>query len=73
MITLSVVDNSLLVYTADNTLSHYLIVPTPDTIELHHCGSISFDGIIVAPSIVRGLSWMIPKTHKCEEEVLISP
>jgi hypothetical protein len=54
----------LLVYTADNTLFHYLIVPTTDTIKLHLCGSITFDGIIAAPSAVRLLSWMIPSAQK---------
>ncbi|KAL6299040.1 RIC1-domain-containing protein [Sparassis latifolia] len=64
VVILSLVDNSLLVYTADNTLYHYLVVPTADTIKLHLCGSITFRGIIVAPSAVRMLSWMIPTAQK---------
>ncbi|RDB29503.1 RAB6A-GEF complex partner protein 1 [Hypsizygus marmoreus] len=64
VIILSLVDNSLLVYTADNTLFHYLIVPTAETIKLHLCGSITFNGIISAPSAVRMLSWMIPSAQK---------
>ncbi|THH11772.1 hypothetical protein EW145_g440 [Phellinidium pouzarii] len=64
VVTLSLVDNSLLVYTTDNILSHYLIVPTTETIQLHFCGSISFDGVIATPSAVRGLSWMIPNAQK---------
>ncbi|KAJ7293159.1 RIC1-domain-containing protein [Mycena rebaudengoi] len=64
VVILSLVDNSLLVYTADNTLYHYLIVPTTDTIKLHLCGSITFNGIIAAPSAVRMLSWMIPSAQK---------
>ncbi|KAH7883853.1 RIC1-domain-containing protein [Phlebopus sp. FC_14] len=64
VIVLSLVDNSLLVYTADNMLSHYLIIPTTDSIKLHLCGSISFDGIIAVPSAVRVLSWMIPTAQK---------
>jgi len=64
VVILSLVDNSLLVYTADNMLSHYLIVPTADTIKLHLCGSITFDGIIASPSAVRALSWMIPNAQK---------
>ena len=64
VIILSIVDNSLLVYTADNTLLHYLIVPTTDSIKLHLCGSISFTGIIAAPKAVRMLSWMIPGAQK---------
>ncbi|KAJ7462790.1 RIC1-domain-containing protein [Mycena galericulata] len=64
VVILSLVDNSLLVYTADNTLFHYLIVPTADTITLHLCGSITFNGIIAAPNAVRMLSWMIPSAQK---------
>ncbi|KAI0080014.1 RIC1-domain-containing protein [Panus rudis PR-1116 ss-1] len=64
VVILSLVDNSLLVYTADNTLHHYLIIPTADTIRLHLCGSISFDGVIAAPTAVRVLSWMIPAAQK---------
>ncbi|PPQ67413.1 hypothetical protein CVT25_005992 [Psilocybe cyanescens] len=64
VVILSIVDNSLLVYTADNTLYHYLIVPTADSIKLHLCGSITFTGIISAPGAVRMLSWMIPSIQK---------
>lgn len=61
---MSLLDNSLLVYTADNTLYHFLILPTRDTIKLHVCGSISFAGIVPVPSRVRALSWLIPLAQK---------
>ncbi|KAJ3718412.1 RIC1-domain-containing protein [Lentinula raphanica] len=64
IIILSLVDNSLLVYCADNTLFHFLIIPTADTIKLHLCGSITFNGVIATPSAVRMLSWMIPSAQK---------
>ncbi|KAJ3804988.1 RIC1-domain-containing protein [Lentinula aff. lateritia] len=64
VIILSLVDNSLLVYCADNTLFHFLIIPTADTIKLHLCGSITFNGVIATPSAVRMLSWMIPSAQK---------
>ncbi|EKM83606.1 hypothetical protein AGABI1DRAFT_123933 [Agaricus bisporus var. burnettii JB137-S8] len=64
VVILSLVDNSLLVYTLDNTLYHYLVVPTTDTIKLHLCGSITFSGIIAVPGAVRMLSWMIPTAQK---------
>jgi hypothetical protein len=64
VVILSIVDNSLLVFTADNTLYHYLIVPTVDSIKLHLCGSIAFTGVISAPGAVRMLSWMIPSVQK---------
>ena len=65
VVILSLVDNSLLVYTADNTLYHYLIKPVEDTIELLACGSINFDGVVLLPPAVRVLSWMIPSAQKC--------
>ncbi|KAF9066084.1 RIC1-domain-containing protein [Rhodocollybia butyracea] len=64
VIILSLVDNSLLVYCADNTLLHFLIIPTAETIKLHLCGSITFNGVIAMPSAVRMLSWMIPSAQK---------
>ena len=64
VVILSLVDNSLLVYTTDNTLFHYLVVPTADTIKLHLAGSISFRGVIANPNAVRVLSWMIPTGQK---------
>ena len=64
VVILSLVDNSLLVYTADNTLLHYLVVPTAETIKLHFAGSISFHGVIANPNVVRALSWMIPAAQK---------
>ncbi|KAL4069425.1 RIC1-domain-containing protein [Scleroderma citrinum] len=64
VVILSLVDNSLLVYTMDNMLSHYLIIPTSDSIKLHFCGGITFNGVIGTPSAVRVLSWMIPGAQK---------
>ena len=64
VVILSIVDNSLLVFMTDNTLLHYLIAPTADTIRLHLAGSISFDGVIANPNAVRVLSWMIPAAQK---------
>ncbi|KAH8100482.1 RIC1-domain-containing protein [Cristinia sonorae] len=64
VVIMSLVDNSLLVYTADNTLYHYLIKPIEDSIELLACGSINFDGVILSPTAVRVLSWMIPSAQK---------
>ncbi|KAL7422502.1 WD40 repeat protein [Cryptotrichosporon argae] len=64
VLVMTLLDNSLLVYTADNTLYHYLILPTKETIRLHLCGSISFDGIVPAPTRVRALSWLVPQAQK---------
>ena len=64
VLVMSLLDNSLLVYTADNTLYHFLILPTRDSIKLHVCGSISFAGIVPVPSRVRAISWLIPLAQK---------
>ncbi|WRT68724.1 uncharacterized protein IL334_005704 [Kwoniella shivajii] len=64
VLVMTLLDNSLLVYTADNTLYHFLILPTQTSIKLHLCGSISFRGIVQVPSRVRGMSWMIPLAQK---------
>ncbi|WFD45086.1 WD40 repeat protein [Malassezia psittaci] len=53
-------DTSLLVYTTDNSLYHYLITPTEQYIRLRLCGSISFEGIIGEPARVRAMSWILP-------------
>ncbi|CAG8524995.1 7275_t:CDS:10, partial [Acaulospora colombiana] len=64
IVSLSLVDNSLLVYTENNDLYHYLVLPTADNVTLHCCGSISFDGVVIEPTLVRGLSWMVPSSQK---------
>lgn len=64
IISISLIDNSLLVYTADNDLYHYLVLPTADAVALHICGSITFNGVVMAPNLVRGMSWMIPSAQK---------
>ena len=52
--------DSLLVYTYDNTLLHYIIVPTASSIRLVQVGQIGFHGIIRAPPRVRAISWILP-------------
>ena len=71
ILVMSLLDNSLLVYTADNTLYHFLILPTQTTIKLHLCGSISFAGIVQVPSRVRALSWLIPSAQKGKAREMI--
>ena len=52
--------DSLLVYTYDNTLLHFIIVPTASSIRLVQVGQIGFHGIIRAPPRVRAISWLLP-------------
>ncbi|KAI9870770.1 MAG: hypothetical protein M1830_003825, partial [Pleopsidium flavum] len=53
-------DDSLLVYTFENTLFHYIITATTGTIKLVQVGQIAFHGIVRAPARVRAVSWIIP-------------
>mgnify|MGYP006876479631 CR=1 FL=1 len=66
ILVMSLLDNSLLVYTADNTLYHFLIVASGQSVKLNACGSISFAGIVQVPSRVRALSWLVPRAQKGE-------
>ncbi len=53
-------DDSLLVYTYDNLLYHYIFVTTAGSVQLVQVGQIAFHGIVRSPARVRGLSWVIP-------------
>ncbi|EIW68335.1 hypothetical protein M231_00343 [Tremella mesenterica] len=60
---MSLLNNSLLVYTTDNTLYHFLIIPSKGNIRLYLCGSISFEGVVQVPSRVKALSWLVPEAQ----------
>jgi WD40 repeat protein len=53
-------DDSLLVYTYDNLLYHYIFVTSGGAVNLVHVGQIAFHGIVRSPARVRGLSWILP-------------
>jgi WD40 repeat protein len=54
-------DDSLLVYTYDNMLYHYIFVTTAgSSMQLIQVGQIAFHGIVRSPARVRGLSWILP-------------
>ena len=53
--------DSLLVYTYDNVLLHYIIAPTSSSFRLVQVGQIGFHGIIRAPPRVRAISWLLPE------------
>lgn len=53
--------DSLLVYTYDNTLLHYIIVMAGSSAKLVQVGQIGFHGIIRAPQRVRSISWILPE------------
>lgn len=54
-------EDSLLVYTYDNTLCHYIITASSSTVRLVQVGQIAFHGIIRAPPRVRAISWILPE------------
>lgn len=55
--------DSLLVYTYENILYHYVVAASPKTVELVRVGQIAFHGIIRAPARVRAISWVLPENQ----------
>ena len=53
-------EDSLLVYTYDNLLYHYIFTTMSGTAKLIQVGQIAFNGIVRSPARVRGLSWILP-------------
>ena len=56
-------EDSLLVYTYDNLLYHFIFAPVGSTTRLVQVGQIAFHGIVRSPARVRGLSWILPETQ----------
>ncbi|KAM5504598.1 WD40 repeat protein [Microsporum canis] len=54
-------EDSLLVYTYDNILYHYVINAVGTRISLVQVGQITFNGIVRAPARVRAISWILPE------------
>lgn len=54
-------EDSLLVYTYDNILYHYIINSMQQRITLVPVGQIAFNGIVRAPTRVRAISWVLPE------------
>ena len=59
---MSRIDDSLLVYTADNILHHFMFTAA-DEAGLLQIGQISLGGIVHAPTRVRSISWFLPPSH----------
>jgi hypothetical protein len=59
-------EDSLLVYTYDNLLYHYVFATTSGTVNLVQVGQIAFHGIVRSPARVRGLSWILPDDQLIE-------
>jgi RAB6A-GEF complex partner protein 1 len=54
-------EDSLLVYTHENVLFHYIVDLVDSRITLTQVGQIGLHGIIRAPPRVRSVSWMVPE------------
>ncbi|KAH7095982.1 RIC1-domain-containing protein [Paraphoma chrysanthemicola] len=54
-------EDSLLVYTYENILYHYVISVADAAVKLIQVGQIALHGIIRAPPRVRALSWILPE------------
>lgn len=59
-------DDSLLVYTYDNQLYHYIFTAVSGGMKLMQVGQIAFHGIVRSPARVRGLSWILPDDQLLE-------
>lgn len=54
-------EDSLLVYTYENVLYHFVLNVTESGAQLLQVGQIAFHGVIRAPSRVRSVSWILPE------------
>ncbi|ROT37019.1 RIC1-domain-containing protein [Sodiomyces alkalinus F11] len=56
-------EDSLLVYTYENLLYHFIFAPYAGSVRLVQLGQIAFHGIVRSPARVRGLSWILPESQ----------
>ena len=56
-------EESLLVYTRENILYHYVLNITPRGFNMVSVGQIAFHGVVRAPTRVRSVSWVLPDTQ----------
>lgn len=54
-------EDSLLVYTYENVLYHFILNITDKGAQLLQVGQIAFHGVVRAPSRVRSVSWVLPE------------
>ncbi|KAL1883885.1 hypothetical protein VTK73DRAFT_7673 [Phialemonium thermophilum] len=56
-------EDSLLVYTHDNLLCHFVFASASGSMKIIQVGQIAFHGIVRSPARVRGLSWLLPESQ----------
>lgn len=66
-------EDSLLVYTYENILFHYIFTPTASSVKLAQVGQIAFHGIIRAPPRVRAITWVLPDEQRGRSTVTKGP
>ncbi|KAI9722813.1 MAG: hypothetical protein M1828_004509 [Chrysothrix sp. TS-e1954] len=54
-------EDSILVYSHENMLDHYIMVAQKKSVRLVKVGQIGLHGIIRAPARVRSMSWIVPE------------
>lgn len=60
---MSLVGDSLLVYTYSNTLYQFVINSNAFSFQLELVGQVSFAGIVHAPARVRAINWILPDSQ----------
>ena len=61
--------DSLLVYTYQNILYHFIINASFEVVNLVQVGQIALNGIVRAPARVRAVSWILPDHQLREPQV----
>jgi RAB6A-GEF complex partner protein 1 len=56
-------EDSLLVYTSENILYHFVISMASQGMSLVQVGQIAFHGVVRAPTRVRSVSWVLPENQ----------
>ena len=56
--------DSLLVYTYENVLHHFIFVAEKTKLRIVQVGQIALQGIIRAPARVRAISWIVPDEQR---------
>ena len=63
--------DSLLVYTYQNILYHFIINASFEVVNLVQVGQIALNGIVRAPARVRAVSWILPDHQLRESQVFV--
>ncbi|KAI4173633.1 MAG: hypothetical protein LQ343_002808 [Gyalolechia ehrenbergii] len=53
--------DSLLVYTSENVLYHYIVNASDVSVKLVQVGQLALNGIVRAPARVRAVTWILPE------------